>query len=1136
MNDDLQLLGDYAERGSEAAFRALVERHLPMVMGVARRATRDEALSEEIAQTAFLLLAKKAAGIGRGTILSGWLYRTTSFVAARALRAETRRSRREREALSMPMNETLTDDWLKVREALDQALMELAESDRNAIISRFWEARSFREVGGQLGIAEEAAKKRVARALEKLRGRLAKLGVEVGTAALMAGLSRERAEAMVPNGLSGRTLENALGGRWGRRAAGWGLGGWTGYLGVSAPSWAPGLAAWVSAGALVVVAWWCLHEIQTPPPDRAGGGSIEITASASAQARRSIARSEPQLAELVTTPSGTLTAPLGVRLRVVEREGDVPVAGAEVRHTGLVTRNPVGDAPPLRTDSNGWVRIDALSGSLAEAGLDRVHQFQAWVRAVGFASREVMWLSTTGNVLRTMTSDYVVRLDRGIRAGGLVVDDRGQPIANAVIGVVGSDYQGYTVSYDSAGQVTTPPEVRAEDFPSYYLPPDPRARGAVLTDRQGRFVLEDFPKDLASMILEVVTVDESRRRFDSAGSRSMTAEKLATFDVRALREGSLRLEVPRSISIAGRVVDPQGQPVIDARVTLGVQVGNLEILARTNVDVQGEFRVAVGEEREVILTATAPGFAETSRLVWASRPSVGAQLVMEAERPLRGRVVDIADQPVSGARISWTDSGRQGRASEWATTSDASGRFVWESAPRGELQLVVSSDGYPERLVVLEAGDEERVIRLGQGSPGITRIEGTVVDAETGESIPKFGVAFAWEDPADSASGRFRELEGTDGHFQSEVRASDFLVGSLPAYVVMVTAADHEPFVSRRFALAEGDQQLTLRMARGGVVAGVVRTPEGDPAVGARMVMAQPGKPVFTHRPGEVRKSDAISDEHGAFRMVKAPGGRGLLIVHASGYYVAPLTGDLSHLEVRLVAWARLKGALRPWAGPLAHQTIHVDPVVTSNELGIYWGTSVVTDEKGSFEFPKLPTGEFRVGHQPAFVMRPGMPTLLQSGTTVAMREGETSDVDLGGAGRSVLVNLRTGAGSAGPLITNLIVALRQGAGIEEFDPWKYNTRQSQENARKEFDRRQAVAQRGSRTQLGCPDSAGRVCFEAVAPGRYTLEARVSGAEDSAFPRALACVLRVEVEVPELEGGGTTSGPLVLGDFMVALP
>ena len=101
MMEDWQLLEDYVRRGSESAFRSLVSRHLGLVYAAAFRQVNDSGLAEEVSQAVFILLARKARSLPRRTILAGWLFRTTRFVASRALRSEVRRQRREQQAVDM---------------------------------------------------------------------------------------------------------------------------------------------------------------------------------------------------------------------------------------------------------------------------------------------------------------------------------------------------------------------------------------------------------------------------------------------------------------------------------------------------------------------------------------------------------------------------------------------------------------------------------------------------------------------------------------------------------------------------------------------------------------------------------------------------------------------------------------------------------------------------------------------------------------------------------------------------------------------------------------------------------------------------------------------------------------------------
>ena len=138
-------------------------------------------LAEDITQVVFILLARKARSLRRETILSGWLYRTTRFTTADVLKSEFRRRRREQEAqMESPTesdsNETL---WQSIALVLDDAIGALSENDRNAIILRFFENRTFKQVGLVLGLNEDTARLRVSRAVEKLRSLLMRRNVMV---------------------------------------------------------------------------------------------------------------------------------------------------------------------------------------------------------------------------------------------------------------------------------------------------------------------------------------------------------------------------------------------------------------------------------------------------------------------------------------------------------------------------------------------------------------------------------------------------------------------------------------------------------------------------------------------------------------------------------------------------------------------------------------------------------------------------------------------------------------------------------------------------------------------------------------------------------------------------------------------
>ena len=207
--DDHQLLAEFARENSEAAFAALVQRHVNLVYSTALRSTGNAHAAEEISQAVFIILARKAKNFSSKIILSGWLYQTTRLTAANFLRGEIRRQQSEQEAyMQSTMNEPDADAWPQIAPLLDDALAKLGERDRNAIVLRFFENKNLLEVGTALGASEDAAKMRVNRALEKLRKFFTKRGISLTTAIIAGAVSANSVQA-APVGLAATVIAAA---------------------------------------------------------------------------------------------------------------------------------------------------------------------------------------------------------------------------------------------------------------------------------------------------------------------------------------------------------------------------------------------------------------------------------------------------------------------------------------------------------------------------------------------------------------------------------------------------------------------------------------------------------------------------------------------------------------------------------------------------------------------------------------------------------------------------------------------------------------------------------------------------------------------------------------------------------------
>jgi RNA polymerase sigma factor (sigma-70 family) len=211
--EDRQLLKRFVQDHSQEAFAALTARYLSLVYSVCRRELDDADLAEDVTQAVFLILARKAPSLRREVVLSGWLFQTARFAARNARLQETRRKAYEQKAAEARMEQPMeTEDaaWTEIEPLLNQSLAALRDGERECVLLRFFQQMSFAETGAAMGLSEEAARKRVTRALEKMRRFFVKNGVVVpGTA--FAVLLPTHAVKATPAGLAPAIAQSTLG-------------------------------------------------------------------------------------------------------------------------------------------------------------------------------------------------------------------------------------------------------------------------------------------------------------------------------------------------------------------------------------------------------------------------------------------------------------------------------------------------------------------------------------------------------------------------------------------------------------------------------------------------------------------------------------------------------------------------------------------------------------------------------------------------------------------------------------------------------------------------------------------------------------------------------------------------------------
>ncbi|MBC8106173.1 MAG: sigma-70 family RNA polymerase sigma factor [Anaerolineae bacterium] len=214
---DHQLLDRFHTQQDPAALNELARRYIGLVYSAARRQVRDAHLAEDITQAVFIVLVRNAGSIRRDAILPAWLFSVTRHAVTNALRVQSRRRIHETRKVLMSKDdddqrppEVIPED---LRPHLDEAIARLPHAQRDSVILYFFGNRTHKQVGEELGLTEDAARKRIGRALEKMREMLTGRGIGVTSAlAIASALSMESAAAasVVPAGLLGSTVNIAM--------------------------------------------------------------------------------------------------------------------------------------------------------------------------------------------------------------------------------------------------------------------------------------------------------------------------------------------------------------------------------------------------------------------------------------------------------------------------------------------------------------------------------------------------------------------------------------------------------------------------------------------------------------------------------------------------------------------------------------------------------------------------------------------------------------------------------------------------------------------------------------------------------------------------------------------------------------
>lgn len=937
--DDWQLLDEFIRLGSEEAFRKLVERHAGMVVASAWRQVSDEQLAQDIAQAVFILLARKAKSLRRGTVLAGWLFQTTRFLAARAMRSEQRRHLREQEAFQMNQIDSPDETWRRLAPVIDQALAGLSPRDREAILLRFFEDKSIGEAATAMGVNEAAAKKRLARALERLREAVRVHGMTVTASALALALGVQTSWA-VPAKMISQWSGGALSAATAGNAAG--------LAADVLRSWFWRKLAW--AGSIGTVAVAVVGSITWPRSER----TPPTIASSALPIRNS-----PNLPTQEVVPAGqavteTMTNRF-LQLRVEAVDTGEAIANARI------ARNYVSGGQ--------WIkRFDLMTDANGQCAVPFPHdaeRLDVGVFAAGWATLAAVWPSEGA---AGIPAHYTLRLDQVNQAiGGRVQDEFKRPIAGVEIWFSGND------TGDSGHR-----ERPRERFGFFSIP-------LANTDSQGRWSLPFVPTKHPGFQIEAKHPEFADTLVASSGPHQSLSE-IESEELRQLWAGELVTTLNPAFTLTGLIVDEQQQPIVGAKIQEREQS---EIFV---TDSTGTFRVPKLKPGPWNFTVTADGFAPFRKETVVGPKMPPLVVTVQTGAVLRLRVMDELEADVAGATVGMEQWGPNRHTFEWRAKTDRSGRIEWLSAPRDvDLELFARSDEHCwTRDIRVKADGSEHVITLRRKLD----VYGRVVDADAGYGIREFKAVPAYGGPeryhydSELRWAGSETVRGTNGLFKLT-----FVENHLP-WQVKVMADGYEDWISASLTNF-GQVTLDVAMRRSSVdesVRGVVLLPNGQPAADAQVALL-----TFEHnvrlreRAFEGNKRwIMLTDSQGAFQFAVNSEAHSVVAVNLDGYVLLRLSKEQEPVTLQLQPWGRVEVTVDESARAHPVQTIELyDPAADNYQgrvslLGSY---SKKAGADGRFVFEQVPPGECNV------FINSGVGITYHHGTHVVVTPGETTTV-----------------------------------------------------------------------------------------------------------------------------------------------
>lgn len=784
LTDDLELLRQFSNTRSEELFSTLVRRYAALSYSVGLRITGSSEAASDITQRVFLALFKRLPEViaaverarstpGSSASLSAWFHRAARYESLDYIRSENRRRTREKVAMELHA-QNVANDWSSIRPVLDEALDSLDGPEREAILIRYFEETSFRDLGLRLGISEDAAQKRVRRALDRLREILQRKGVATTVASLAASLASQAIVALPPGLLRSITLATMREAIRPTRSAP-----------LSLTNQLPSLRLLLPIGGAVAVLLTFIFVVSQQ-------STLEQTTAQLAppfqqQSQQGLNLNRSIITDNITPPAPSPVPSSEISIRVVASDTGLPLQHVFGSVSATMDGLRAHSLPHFNTDANGQATVhftNNIFGLSIELSLD------------GYASTRLAWKPARGQII---PREYTLRMVSAPLIGGYVVDESGDPVGDVWIQFNLKDKFDGPIGEVESVLCAFAPQVR--------------------TDSTGYFET----KRIAREILAEMEIAPWRTDFLSHGWLPVSN---VVNGVEQLLARNFVMTLKRGLEIRGKVVDLFNNPLPGIYVTFGSYYSNQR--ASTS-SLSGDFILNGCTLGTNIISAFNYRHGAGFRIINVTSNTDPVLIKMQLFRTLNLKTVDSGGAPVPNVKVTWQSVDAQGKTSNefpgnptpqysFSGFTDHNGELLWTYAPADKVLVSFYPKHHGQRHnLLLDANGLVQTITLEENYPPQI-VRGTVRDAITRQPIPAFRVRKGYPRVQNGVVTPRWYTSFTDildfagGNFTIEF---DYTVDEPPSrfeHIFEFSAHGYEPFVSRVVRGDEGDVEINVSL------------------------------------------------------------------------------------------------------------------------------------------------------------------------------------------------------------------------------------------------------------------------------------------------------------------------------------